>query len=64
LFTGGEELARPAMEAAGDFAAAACARGREMQGCTGEGKRAHKDSCSCFIEQGREREWRPGPIGH
>jgi hypothetical protein len=40
--------------------AAALVRERETQGSTGEGKRVRKNSCSCFIYQGRQRERRPG----
>jgi hypothetical protein len=42
--------------------AAVLVRERETQGSTGEGKRARKNSCSCFIGQRRERERRPGQL--
>jgi hypothetical protein len=39
----------------------ACAREGDA-GSTGEGKRARKNLCSCFIGHGKEREWRPGQL--
>jgi hypothetical protein len=63
-FTGDEELRRPTMAGGRKFLATACTREERMQGMHGRGKGVREDSSSGFIGQGREREWRPGPIGH
>jgi hypothetical protein len=58
-FSGGEELARPAKEAAGIFTAAASAREERMQGVHERRKGLREGSSSTLIAQGRERERRP-----
>jgi hypothetical protein len=58
----GTDGARTTAAAEHFTSAAMLVREKETQGSSGEGKRARKNSCSCFIGQGWERERRPGQL--
>jgi hypothetical protein len=58
----GTDGARTTVAAKHFTSASALVREKETHGSSGEGKRARKNSCSCFIGQGRERERRPGQL--